>query len=66
MIRIFSYDQNKMLKKLNSGINDSINCIDVYKNNFIVAGCQNGYVKVWDRRTYKLLIDEPAHLKKHD
>lgn len=46
-----------MIKKLDNGINDSINCIDMYKNNLIVAGCQNGTLKIWDRRTYKLLID---------
>ncbi len=56
-IRIFSYSENKLIKKLDAGINDSINCIELYKNNFIAAGCQNGTIKVWDRRTYRLLID---------
>lgn len=47
-----------MIKKLDNGIVDAISCLELYKNNFIVAGCQNGAFKIWDRRTYKLLIDE--------
>lgn len=63
-IRIFSYDENKIIKKLSA--NDSISCLDFYKNNLIVAGCQNGELKVWDRRTYKLLIDEKSHTMKYE
>ena len=63
---MFAYDENKMIKRLNSGINASISCIDLYKNNFIVAGCQDGGLKVWDRRMYKLVIDEQGHRIKYD
>jgi len=65
-MRIFSYDNAKIVKKIDAGINDSISCIDFYKNHLIVAGCQNGSIKVWDQRTYKLLINEPVHKPKYD
>ena len=66
MVRIFSYDDTKIIKKLDNGVNDAINCLELYKTNFIVAGCQNGGLKIWDRRTYKLLIDKKAHKTKYD
>ena len=55
-----------MVKRLDAGINDSISCVEFYKSNLIVAGCQNGSLKVWDRRTYRLLIDEQGHKMKYD
>jgi WD40 repeat protein len=55
-----------MIKRLNTNINDSISCLDFYKKNFIVAGCQDGSLKVWDRRMYKLVIDEQGHRTKYD
>lgn len=54
-----------MVKKLDIGINDSISCLDFYKGNMIVAGCQNGSLKIWDQRTYRLLIDEQGHKTKY-
>jgi WD40 repeat protein len=55
-----------MIKRLNTGIKDSISCLDLYKNNFIVAGCQDGAVKVWDKRMFKLVIDEQSHRTKYN
>jgi WD40 repeat protein len=52
-LRIFSFHDNKIIKKISAGINDSLSCLEIYRNNYIVAGSQDGSLKIWDRRTFK-------------